>query len=163
MNLINFDTDTDFILTLKYFLDSRILIWLSFWKAKRLLMLGRNLEKRYVKLGYKIIIYQWRFFYFISNQFKREKAFSPIRNRIRWTNLQVTNWTNVRSNRRMISALKDAKNIHTVEQKYLFWEILILIWKQWNLFQDEEIFTSYLQAVSKAVKGFSKTQYKSVN
>lgn len=68
----------------------------------------------------------------------------------------------------MISALKSAKNIveekkNTVEQKCLFWKILILIWKQWNLFQDEEIFTSYLQAVSKAVKGFSKTQYESVN
>lgn len=78
-------------------------------------------------------------------------------------NLQVTNWTNVHSDCRMISALKNAKNIHTVEQKCSFWEILILIWKQWNLFQDGGIFTSYLQAVSKAVQSFSKTQYKSVN
>lgn len=63
----------------------------------------------------------------------------------------------------MISASKNAKNIHTVERKCSFSEIWILIWKQWNLFQDEGILTSYLQAVSKAVKSFGKTQYKSVN
>lgn len=46
MNLVNFETDTNFILTLKYFLRSRILIWLS----KRLLMLGGNLEKNIYKI-----------------------------------------------------------------------------------------------------------------
>lgn len=63
----------------------------------------------------------------------------------------------------MISALRNAKNIHIVEQK-------MIILRNFNINLETVKFVprwrniyDLLQAVNKAVKSFSKTQYKSVN